>query len=236
VAGSEGPWVKAGVLLTIFTVILTYVGLAASNHWPPFHTSADYRPVSNTPPGGPDTQVSSKISSAQLSSSLLAAQELGQAATTGNRGTDLSATGPLCGGSLNGVAATAYEGIYNTAIGRVLTEAIRAWNTVALAGQFISADRQVLNTNRTCSSSYNGLTFKYGPGDYPGVPPSNCTNPGQYFATQYSVTGSSAALRGYLAVAQCGSITVTVEAAGYGRLSLQTVNGYLGDATANLPA
>jgi hypothetical protein len=36
----EGRWTKFGVLIAALTLILTYFGLAAGNHWPPFQVSS----------------------------------------------------------------------------------------------------------------------------------------------------------------------------------------------------
>jgi hypothetical protein len=33
---AEGPWTKVGAMAGILALILTYVGLAAANHWFPF--------------------------------------------------------------------------------------------------------------------------------------------------------------------------------------------------------
>lgn len=52
----EGSWAKAGVIVAAFSLILSYVGLALSNHWPPFQvsheTSRGVSPLTNSSTSG----------------------------------------------------------------------------------------------------------------------------------------------------------------------------------------
>ena len=59
----EGRWTKAGVIAAVLTLILTYLGLAFSNHWLPFQASPEPSRVvspltnSSTPDSGPANSI-----------------------------------------------------------------------------------------------------------------------------------------------------------------------------------
>lgn len=50
-ASEEGRWTKVGVIVSVLALFLSYVGLALSDHWPPFRAPSDPQASAPTPSG-----------------------------------------------------------------------------------------------------------------------------------------------------------------------------------------
>jgi hypothetical protein len=51
----EGRWTKIGAIATVLTLIITYFGVAAGNHWPPFQVSSSQGKGGSLPAGASST-------------------------------------------------------------------------------------------------------------------------------------------------------------------------------------
>ena len=169
------------------------------------------------------------VSSQVLQSALLPASALGSAALVNETGTDLSQIRRLCGGSPQGAIATAYEALVDSQTSQFVDEAITEWQTSSAAGQAVTTNREALDASGSCSVTTSGVTERY-IGDDAGSPPSSCTNPGQYLATQSSIPSDF--YFGYDVEAQCGNFTIVVDAQGSpsGIGTQSVVDGYLSSA------
>lgn len=190
-----------------------------------------------TPPN-PTFTNSSTPPPVNLESALLSTEILGSTAIiTQPTGTNLSQEEALCGGPLPGATATAFETIENHQNDTYLTESLISWRSAADAGQSITINRQAVDQSGSCSFASSGETAVY-TGDAAGSPPSSCVSPGQYFATQITVSSPSIILpyNGFVVEAQCGTITIFIRIFSdqIGAITQQTADSYLSSAIGKL--
>ena len=235
-------WLTTGT--GIATLIVTIVGLliggaaAGGKLFPP--SPKPTHSVTPIPPGPkPDTSPSrSTAPPKSLQSALLSNGTVGSAAIVQSSGTDLSQIGAICGGTLSGDTATAYETITDEQTGTVLDETLVSWDSAADADQVITAARQAVDQNGGCSVASNGVTTDY-TGDNQGSPPSSCVSPGQYFSTQVKRSSSSSSFsfpyNGFAEIVRCGTTTIFVRVYSQqpGAITQQTADGYLSSAVSN---
>jgi hypothetical protein len=186
-------------------------------------------PINSNPP--------SPLGTAALQGDLLSSSTVGSAAIVRANGTDLSQIGLICGGTLSGDTATAYETIADQQSGTVLSETLVSWRSSADADQAITGDREAVDQSGSCSISSDGTTAQYS-GDYPGSPPSSCASPGQYLATEVKITPASSMFLyfGYAITARCGTTSIFLQVVSDlpGAITQQTVDGYMSDAAGSL--
>jgi hypothetical protein len=184
-------------------------------------------PSSPNPPQSP-VVLHGSVSSQVLQSALLPASALGSAALVTETGTDLSQLSLLCGGVPQGTTATAYEALKDSQTSQFLLETITEWQSASAADQAITANREAVDESGSCSVSGSGITEDF-VGDDPGSPPSSCTDPGGYFATQSSIPSDFDF--GFHVEVQCGNFTIVVDAQGDPSIGTQSVvDGYLSSA------
>jgi len=233
-------WISttAGVVSAIVAVVALLAGGTAVSV--KILTQSPKPPVTIVPtPPDPTFSNSPTPSPINLQSALLASGTLGSAAIIQSTGTDLSKLAGICGGHTPGLTATAtaYETIQDQQTGTFLHEALVSWPSAIDAGRAITIDRQAVDQSGSCSFTYSGVTAVY-KGDDAGSPPSSCTSPGQYFATQVQASSPSIILpyNGYLIEAQCGTIIISVRVYSdqLGAITQQAADGYLSSAIGQL--
>jgi hypothetical protein len=237
-------WISttAGVISAVCGVIALLVGTVVAvkviNPSPKSsptipQSSPDY---TNTDSPTPSPQRSSRfLSSAQLENLLLPSGTFGSAAS-GSSGTDPSQIVTICDDARPAAVAVAYENITNSQTGIAFTEILTVWPSVSAASQAVEVNTQGVDQGGTCDvTTTNDVTQQY-EGDYPGSPPTDCVDPGQYLATAVSESSPSSSLyQGFLVIAQCGINTVAVQITqDLPGMSLQIANGYLSRATGEL--
>jgi hypothetical protein len=231
-------WIQTtqGVLSLIVSIVALAGGTAviikigpSPTPKPPRHRTQTVVRSPSIPSPSPSTVISTgPVSSEVLQSALLPADTLGSAAFVAESGTDLSQLGLLCGGPPQGATATAYETLRDSQTSQFVIEAITEWQNSTAAGQAIMTNRQAVDASGSCSVTYSGITEQF-VGDDSGSPPSSCTAPAQYFATQSSVPSDF--YFGFDVEVQCGDFTIVVNAQGDPSIGTQSVvNGYISSA------
>jgi len=211
--------VAAGVVSAVTPVIIALVGHKTTS--PPSRpspgaapTSALSSPGTRIPPSMTDSpamphgSVTADPARIDLRSALLRASS--QTATLVQSGTDLSILSTICGGSVSGATATAYELFNDQQEGWFVGETITSWRSVIAAGQFIEADRRGPQTGRCVTHPSNGTdTFTAGRAE---SPPPSCQRPGLYSGAKVDTVVHSPRSKysGYIVEAQCGDITISV--------------------------
>jgi hypothetical protein len=157
----EGRWTKFGVIIAVLSLILTYIGLAASNHWIPFQASpAENQNVSSSnnssTPGGVST------TSIDLSHTLLTSADMDQAA---GGSWESSVVGPQS--TENSCFQLPADPLQSTAVsisesaGAQLDEVVESFPTIAVASQAYASFVSNTNNCSWTSTSQQGATSKF---------------------------------------------------------------------------
>jgi hypothetical protein len=236
-------WLSTGTGLASLAVALVGLvvgGAAASKTIFPSSPKPSPTITSTTPsPPNPSDSPTLQNPPGNLTSALLPSGILSSAAYIASKGTDLSTIEEICGGPVQGATATAYDTIQDQQTGTTLAETLTSWQNAADAGQAITIGRQAVDQSRGCSVTSSGGTATY-TGDDAGSPPSSCVSPGQYFATQVSITLPSTLPTspndGFAVVTQCGTTTIFIRVVSdvLGAVTQQTADGYLSSAVGKL--
>ena len=157
----EGRWTKFGVIIAVLSFILTYIGLAAGNHWPPFQTSPDQsqggsKPTnSSTPDGG--SAISIDLSHALLTSADMdqAAGGSWQSSVVSPQSTENSCF-QLPPDPLQSTAVSLSE-----SVGAQLDEVVESFPTGADASQAYASFVSNTNNCSWTSTSQDGVTSKF---------------------------------------------------------------------------
>jgi hypothetical protein len=239
-------WLTGGlatILAAVIAVVATQASSGSSTSSKPTGSTSSLANPAPAPPSsaGASSPVtgnsgsSAAPSSAQLTQGLLPASALGPGAVISGAGTDLSKIGLICGGSLTGAKATAYETILDNQTGQFLNETLTAWDNVTDASNGNRLNHQAIDSNGSCSVSNSGQTATY-TGDYPGPSPTGCSGD-QYLATAATLTSPSmfTPYQGFLVGTLCGTVSVVVAVeSDLPGVTQQTTDGYESTAAQDL--
>jgi hypothetical protein len=160
-AGREGRWTKSGVIVAVLSLILTYTGLAISNHWPPFDKCSTNCGGSSDNGGSNDGGGSDvKSDGPQPGKALLTGTDLEQA--TGGSWQSLAAESQsvtcfqLPAGPSKSAAVKLEE-----SLGAILYEVVDSFPTTSKASQAYTSFSSSANNCSWQNTSNLGLTTQF---------------------------------------------------------------------------
>ena len=178
----------------------------------PYASPSPASRASAVPSPAPATSRPGSVTAAALERALLSASTVSATATAKDVSTDPSVLEGVCSEPVTGVTLAASELIWDGS-NPVLNEGIGYWDSAAVAGQYITSDRNALAASADgCAYVTYGATVK-AEGSYPVTSPPACLNPGAHFATAQFIRTPPGPFQaaGYAIELQCGRVTFAVD-------------------------
>lgn len=157
----EGRWTKLGVIIAALSLILTYVGLAVGNHWPPFQVSPN-QSQNGSSSANSSSQESASGASIDLSHNLLTSADMSQAAGGSWQSSVVSPQS-----TENSCFQLPSNPLQSTAIslskspGAQLDEVVESFPTIAVASQAYASFVSITNNCSWTGTSENNVISKF---------------------------------------------------------------------------